>query len=114
MAARTSELVVTGPNEEGDYEVQSGPNRYLVDPRTGECTCGHYRFRCRFSETELCKHFRRVREHIEGAMACPACRGAGFIQPVGLIRYVKRDGTPDDGPWECLICNATGKRTENW
>lgn len=104
----TRELIVREPTEQGLYPVQSGEKVYYCDAALGECDCPWFVWRCARSH-DACKHLRAVREHIEARLRCPACRGKGFIAPMGLIRYVTRSGEPDPGPWECCLCSGSGK-----
>jgi hypothetical protein len=84
---------------------------YIVNALTGVCDCPAYVWRCSPVAGELCKHGRRLAQHLEALAACPACHGRRVVVPCGLIDYVTLDGKPDPGPWQCSWCGGSGKRS---
>lgn len=85
--------------------VKGNSGWHLVNADTGECDCGNWVFGCRFRHN-LCTHGDALKEHIEGLLACPVCRGARYLIPSGLIDYVLPDGSRDEGPWPCVECSG--------
>lgn len=92
--------------------VRGSQGWYVVNADTGDCDCLSYVWRCSRDAGSLCKHGRRLREHLEALNACPVCHGRGFLVPSGVVRYVNPDGTRDTGPWACIACSGSGRREE--
>jgi hypothetical protein len=109
-AAAVTELIVV-PAGGALYHVHSGEKSYCVHAEENSCTCPHWTWRLAASHG-TCKHISAVQRHLDEKLACPTCRGKGFLVPSGAVAYVGRDGEKDWRALPCVDCNGSGRMTD--